>query len=85
MALGLGLLGVPTSAGSHNARQEKAPAVLRAAGLVAALRTAGLDVEDTGDLTVRRHRPSPPVDGVRALDRVVEVLATALSPGRFRV
>ncbi|MCZ2848896.1 arginase family protein [Modestobacter sp. VKM Ac-2978] len=74
MALGLGLLGVPTSAGSHNAGQEKAPAALRAAGLVAALRTAGLDVEDTGDLAVRRHRPSPPVDGVRALDRVVEVV-----------
>jgi len=31
---GVGLLGVPTSAGSHNAGQDKAPQALRAAGLV---------------------------------------------------
>ncbi|WP_369138545.1 arginase family protein [Modestobacter versicolor] len=74
MARDLALLGVPTSAGSHHAGQEKAPAAFRAAGLVEALAAAGLSVEDTGDLAVRRHRPSPPVDGVRALDRVVEVV-----------
>src|SRR4051812_41064266 len=34
---GLAVLGVPTTAGSHHAGQEKAPAALRSAGLVAAL------------------------------------------------
>ncbi|PZA23332.1 arginase family protein [Modestobacter versicolor] len=75
MTQGIGVIGVPTTAGSHNAGQEKAPAALRAAGLVDALRAAGVDVEDTGDLAVRRHRPTPPVDGVRDLDRVVELAA----------
>ena len=70
----LALLGVPTSAGSHHAGQEKAPATLRAAGLVDTLRAAGADVQDRGDLAVRRHRPSPPIDGVRDLDRVVGVV-----------
>ena len=70
----LALIGVPTSAGSHHAGQEKAPQALRAAGLVEALRHAGAEVEDTGDLAVRRHRPCPPVDGVRDLDRVVGVV-----------
>jgi arginase len=69
----LALLGVPTTAGSHHAGQEKAPAALRAAGLRAALQSAGQEVDDLGDLPVRRHRPTPPVDGVRDLDRVVDV------------
>ena len=73
-ARALSLLGVPTTAGSHHAGQERAPAALRAAGLVERLRAAGADVEDRGDLTVRRHRPTPPVDGVRDLDRVVGVV-----------
>ena len=68
------VLGVPTTAGSHSAGQERAPAALRAAGLVDRLRAAGADVEDAGDLATRRHRPSPPVDGVRDLERVVEVV-----------
>ena len=37
------ILGVPTSAGSHNPGQEKAPAAWRAAGLIGELRAAGLD------------------------------------------
>ena len=44
------VLGVPTSAGSHNPGQDKAPAAWRAAGLIGALQAAGLDVEDRGDL-----------------------------------
>jgi arginase len=70
----LTVLGVPTTAGSHHAGQEKAPSALRAAGLVEALTAAGIDVHDAGDLTVRRHRPTPPVDGVRGLPRVLEVV-----------
>jgi len=67
------ILGVPTSAGSHNAGQEKAPAAWRAAGLAGALRAAGLDVEDRGDLAAAPFRPVTPVDGLRDLDRVVAV------------
>jgi arginase len=69
----LGLLGVPTSAGSHNAGQDKAPAAWRAAGLVEGLNAAGVDVRDFGDLPVCRHGAASRVDGVRDLDRVVEV------------
>jgi len=67
------VLGVPTSAGSHNPGQEKAPAAWRAAGLVDGLREAGLDVEDRGDLPATPFRPTEPVDGLRDLDRVVAV------------
>ena len=68
------MLGVPTTAGSHQPGQERAPAALRAAGLLPALRATGADVEDAGDLPTRRHRPSTPVGGVRDLDRVVELV-----------
>ena len=67
------ILGVPTSAGSHNPGQEKAPEAWRAAGLAAGLRDAGLDVEDRGDLPAARYRPVEPVGGLRDLDRVVAV------------
>lgn len=67
------VLGVPTSAGSHNRGQEKAPAAWRAAGLIDELRAAGLDVEDRGDLPAAPYRPVEPVDGLRDVDRVVEV------------
>ena len=44
------LIGVATSAGSHHAGQDQAPAALRAAGLIDRLRAAGVTVEDRGDL-----------------------------------
>jgi arginase len=59
-ARSIGLLGVPTSAGSHNAGQDKAPAALRAAGLAERLAGRGVSVRDFGDLPVTRHRPVPP-------------------------
>ena len=52
-----GLIGVPTSAGAHGPGQEKAPSALRTAGLPGALREAGLEVEDLGDLPVVRFAP----------------------------
>ena len=67
------IVGVPTSAGSHNPGQEKAPAAWRAAGLVDGLRAAGLDVEDRGDLPAAPFRPAEPTDGLRDLERVVTV------------
>ena len=48
-APGLGIIGVPTSAGSHHAGQDRAPAALRDAGFVSRLRAAGLDVAGLGD------------------------------------
>jgi arginase len=45
------LVGVPTSAGAHHAGQDRAPAELRAAGLVGRLQAAGVRVADAGDLT----------------------------------
>jgi arginase len=44
------LIGVPSSAGTHHAGQDQAPAALRAAGLIERLRAAGVTVEDHGDL-----------------------------------
>lgn len=67
------VLGVPTSAGSHNPGQEKAPAAWRAAGLVGGLHAAGLDVEDRGDLPATPYRPVEPDSGLRDADRVAEV------------
>jgi arginase len=69
----LSVLGVPTTAGSHNPGQEKAPAAWRAAGLTEGLREAGLDVEDRGDLPAAPFRPVQPAGGVRDAERVVAV------------
>ena len=44
------LIGVPTSAGAHHAGQDRAPAALRAAGLIDRLRAAGVGIADAGDL-----------------------------------
>src|SRR5260370_8198544 len=52
-----GLIGVPSSAGAHGPGQEKAPSALRKAGLLGALREAGLELEDLGDLPVVRFGP----------------------------
>jgi arginase len=50
------LIGAPTAAGAHSPGIEKAPAALRAAGLVERLRAAGLTVTDRGDLPVEPFR-----------------------------
>lgn len=68
------LIGVPTSAGAHGPGQEKAPAALRHAGLIEALRAAGLDLEDGGDLPVTRFQPDP---GHRQQQNVDKVTAVA--------
>ncbi len=53
----IALLGAPTSAGSLAAGHERAPAALRAAGLVARLTAAGFAVTDHGDTTARVFQP----------------------------
>lgn len=51
------VLGVPSSAGAYCVGVERAPAALRAAGLIQALVAAGNDVADAGDLTMRWWAP----------------------------
>jgi arginase len=71
------LLGVPSSAGTHGPGQEKAPAALRAAGLVRRLESAGVTVVDHGDLPTAMFRTDPArrtsqnLDGVVAVTRAV--------------
>jgi arginase len=69
----ISVLGVPTSAGSHNPGQELAPAAWREAGLIGALRAAGLDVDDRGDLPAEPFRPVSPDGGLREADRVAGI------------
>lgn len=73
MVRSIGVLGVPTSAGTHYPGQEKAPKAWRSAGLLDVLRDRELDVVDYGDLPLVRYRPVEPVQGVRDLDRVAAV------------
>jgi arginase len=69
----LGLIGVPSSAGAHGPGQEKAPAALRQAGLLGALREAGLEVEDLGDLPVTRFQPDSANRKRQSRSRVIAV------------
>jgi arginase len=68
-----GLIGVPSSAGAHGPGQEKAPAALREAGLLGALRETGLEVEDLGDLPVVRFAPDKDNRKRQSQPRVVKV------------
>ena len=52
----LAVIGAPTSAGAFAPGQEDAPAALRDAGLIGALRAAGHDVDDRGDTARFRWR-----------------------------
>ena len=56
MSRPIALIGAPTSAGAFAPGQEDAPAALRAAGLVDALRAAGREVRDRGDTPHIRWR-----------------------------
>jgi arginase len=69
----LGLIGVPSSAGAHGPGQEKAPAALRSAGLLGALREAGLEVEDLGDLPLVRFVPDRASRKRQSQPRVIRV------------
>jgi arginase len=50
------ILEVPTSAGSHNPGQEKAPGRAACRGLADCLRGAEMTIEDRGDLPEARLR-----------------------------
>ena len=69
----LGVIGVPSSAGAHGPGQEKAPGALRKAGLLGALRAAGIEVEDLGDLPVTRFQPDQANRKQQSRSRVIKV------------
>ncbi len=67
------MIGVPTSAGSHHAGQDRAPAALREAGFVSRLQEAGLDVADLGDVPGAVFTPDVASATARSLATVVQV------------
>jgi len=77
----LAVIGVPTSAGAHAPGQERAPAALRAAGLLPALAARGIDVSDRGDLPKVRWSPdrsSPRAQHAALVAEVAAAVATAV-------
>jgi arginase len=86
------VIGAATSAGSHHAGQEHAPAALRAAGFVARLAGAGLDVTDLGDVVTATFTPDAVTATARHLAEVTLVARAvadavdgALAAGRVPV
>jgi arginase len=71
----LRLIGVPSSAGAHAPGVERAPAHLRAVGMVSALESAGVPVVDAGDLPPSIFATAASPSGARNLPAVLEVLA----------
>jgi arginase len=67
------VVGVPTSAGTHHAGQERAPAALRAHGFVTRLRELGVDVCDDGDVSGEVFAPDRENPAARNLAAVVRV------------
>lgn len=70
---GLGIVGVPSSAGAHSVGLEKGPSHLRAAALGQRLADGGIQVLDLGDLPSRRYEPDRLAPANRNLASVVRV------------
>ena len=68
------LLGAPTSAAALRAGYERAPAALRAAGLVARLQGAGFEVVDAGDIATRVFQIDDEHPRARNFPAVLQVL-----------
>ena len=75
----IALLGAPTSAAALSLGHEKAPAALRAAGLVDRLRTIGYEVADLGDDPPQLYQPDEESPRARNLPRVLAAIE-ALKP-----
>jgi arginase len=69
----LDVIGVPSSMGAFAPGQERAPTALREAGLVDAIREAGVAVRDLADPPVRRWRPDRSRPDAQNVGDVVEV------------
>jgi arginase len=67
------VIGVASSAGTHHAGQDHAPAALRAGGFIERLRAAGVTVEDRGDLVHEVFVADAMGSRARNLDAVVRV------------
>ena len=90
MRRALGVIGVPSSAGSYAPGQERAPQALRDAGLLAGLRAAGVEVVDHGDSEIWRWRPDREHPYAQNLGAVVacaaetaERVSASLAEGRL--
>ncbi|MFZ0037042.1 MAG: arginase family protein [Candidatus Acidiferrales bacterium] len=75
----IALLGAPTSAAAMSPGHERAPAALRAAGLIDRLRSIGYEVTDHGDDPVQLSQEDSESPRARNLPRVVKSLE-ALRP-----
>ena len=72
------VLGVASSAGTHHAGLDRAPAALREAGLVDRLRSAGVQVHDLGDVVIEVFavdHERPTARNLPAVVRVVRAVA----------
>jgi arginase len=79
------LIGVPTSAGSHGPGAERAPAALRAAGLVAALEAAGFEVIDHGDTPTFLYQPDEEHPRARNTGAVVQAMSALRAKAELAV
>ncbi|MCL6564956.1 MAG: arginase family protein [Acidobacteriia bacterium] len=70
----IALIGAATSAGAHAPGTERAPAALRAAGLVERLRAIGYEVIDLGDIEPQRFQPDEEAPRARNLAAVLAAL-----------
>jgi len=70
----IALVGAPSSAGAHAPGHEKAPAALRAAGLVERLNAAGFMVNDLGDVETQHFQQDDESPRARNLKGVVRAL-----------
>ncbi len=75
----IALIGAPSSAGAHAPGHEKAPAALRAAGLIERLSAAGFTVNDVGDVATQLFQQDDDSPRARNLAGVVRAL-NALRP-----
>jgi len=70
----IALIGAPTSAAALRAGHERAPAVLRAAGLVERLQGVGYEVADLGDCVTQLYQPDDEHPRARNLPAVLAAL-----------
>jgi arginase len=70
----IALIGAPTSAAALAAGHERAPAALRAAGLITQLQSAGFDVTDLGDCVTQISKPDEEHPRARNIPALVAAL-----------
>jgi arginase len=83
------LIGAPSSAGAHAPGQEKAPVLLREAGILEYFAEVGLNVSDSGNLPGFRYKNDPSSPRARNVQvvadnarRVADAVANVLNDGK---